>query len=91
MWMGIFIAIFAGFGVPLSIITDNNGFIGIGPALGVAVGVAVGQSIENKYREQGKIRPLAKEEKNRKKIAVFSGIAVLVLGIIAFLLLYLIN
>ena len=38
-WMGIGIAIFAGLGIPLSIITSNFAFIGIGPALGVAVGL----------------------------------------------------
>jgi hypothetical protein len=87
MWMGIGIAIFSGFGIPLSIITENPGFIGIGPALGVAVGVAIGQSIENKYKQQGKIRPLTESEQKRKKKAVTAGIIILTLGVLIFILL----
>ncbi|MDD4898811.1 MAG: hypothetical protein PHY70_05475, partial [Methanocellales archaeon] len=49
MWMGIGIAIFSGFGIPLSIATGNPGFMGIGPAIGVAFGLAIGSSIEAKY------------------------------------------
>ena len=36
MWIGICIAIFSGFGNPLSIVIENLGFIGIGPVLVVA-------------------------------------------------------
>ena len=87
MWMGIGIAIFSGLGIPISIVTKNTGFIGIGPALGIAFGLAVGQSIENKYRLEGKIRPLTDSEKKRKKYAVFLGIVLLIIGIILALLL----
>lgn len=90
MWMVIGIAIFSGFGIPLSIATDNPGFIGIGPALGVAFGLSIGQSLENKYKQQGKIRPLAESEIKRKKIAVALGVAILILGVlISILLLFL--
>ena len=89
VWMGICMAIFSGFGIPLSIITENPGFIGIGPALGVAVGVAIGQSIENKYKQKGKIRPLTESEQKRKKNAVFAGITILTLGLLVFILLFL--
>ena len=88
MWMGIFIAIFSGIGIPLSIITENPGFIGIGPALGVAVGVATGQSIENNYKQQDRIRPLTESEQKRKKNTVFAGIVILTLGVLIFILLY---
>ena len=91
MWMGIGIAIFSGFGIPLCIATDNYGLIGIGPAIGVAFGLSIGQAIENKYKKENKIRPLTEEEKKRKKMAVFAGIAILMLGVIVFLLLYLSN
>ena len=89
VWMGICMAIFSGFGIPLSIITENPGFIGIGPALGVAVGLAIGQSIENKYKQEGKIRPLTETEQKRKKNAVFAGITILTLGLLVFILLFL--
>ncbi|KYK22308.1 hypothetical protein AYK25_02595 [Thermoplasmatales archaeon SM1-50] len=88
MWMGVGIAIFSVIGVPLSIVTDNLGFIGIGPALGVAFGLAIGQSIENKYKQQGKIRPLTEFEIKRKRIAVTIGIIILMLGVVIFGLLY---
>jgi uncharacterized membrane protein (DUF441 family) len=88
MWMGICIAIFSGFGIPLSIVTENFGFFGIGPALGVAVGVAIGQSIENKYKQEGRIRPLSESEIKRKKNAVSAGIVILTLGVLISILLY---
>jgi len=88
MWMGICIAIFSGLGIPLSIVTESPGFIGIGPALGVAVGIAIGQSIENKYKKEGRIRPLTESEQKRKKNAVFAGIALLALGVLIFILLF---
>ena len=90
MWMGIGIAIFSGFGIPLSIATDNPGFIGIGPALGVAFGLSIGKSLENKYKQKGKIRPLTESELKRKKIAVAVGVAILIIGVlISILLLFL--
>ena len=86
MWMVIGIAIFSGLGVPLSIITDNFGFIGIGPAIGVAFGLSIGQSIENKYNKEGRIRPLTETENRRRKIAIIIGIALLTLGVLVFTL-----
>ncbi|MDD3421558.1 MAG: hypothetical protein PHS47_04590, partial [Methanocellales archaeon] len=77
MWMGIGIAIFSGFGIPLSIATGNPGFMGIGPAIGVAFGLAIGSSIEAKYEKEGKIRPLTKDEKHKREMLVTAGIAVL--------------
>ena len=88
MWIGICISIFSGFGIPLSIVTENPGFIGIGPALGVTVGLAIGQSIENKYKQEGRIRPLTESEQKRKKYAVTAGIVTLTLGVLIFILLY---
>jgi len=88
MWMGICIAIFSGLGIPLSIVTENPGFIGIGPALGVAVGVAIGQSIENKYKQEGRIRSLTDIEQKRKKNSIIAGIAILTLGVLIFILLF---
>jgi hypothetical protein len=88
MWMGIGIAIFSGIGVPISIIIDNFGFIGIGPAIGVVFGLSIGQSIENKYDKEGKIRPLTESEKSKRKIAIAVGIATLLLGIFVFSLMY---
>lgn len=86
MWMGIGIAIFSGVGVPLSIVLKIPGLIGIGPAIGVAFGLALGQSIESKYKKEGKIRPLTEDEKKKRKILVIAGISVFILGLWVFLL-----
>jgi hypothetical protein len=87
MWIGLGIAIFSGCGIPLSIATNNYGFIGIGPAIGVAVGSGIGQSIENKYKKEGKIRPLSESEIKNKKYASGAGIIMLTLGIITLIIL----
>lgn len=88
MWMGIGIAIFSGIGVPLSIITENFGLIGIGPAIGVAIGLSIGQSIENKYNKEGRIRSLTETEKRIWKIAITFSIAIFTLGVLVFSLMY---
>lgn len=85
-WTGLGIAIFSGIGIPLSIITDNPAFIGVGPAIGVALGSSIGQSIEKKYTREGRIRSLNDTEKRKQKIATKVGIAFLILGFLAFVL-----
>jgi len=89
-WMAIGIAIFSGFGIPLSIATGNYAFIGIGPALGVSMGLSIGSSIEAKHKKEGKVRPLTEEEKKRNKLLITLGIMSLVvlafIGILLFLL-----
>jgi len=89
MWIGIGVAIFSGFGIPLSIATENPGFIGIGPAIGVAIGLSIGSAIEAKYKKEGKIRSLTEEEKRKRQYAVLAGIAILTLGVIVFIILLL--
>ncbi|MCP4145933.1 MAG: hypothetical protein GY752_11705 [bacterium] len=84
LWMGIGVAIFSGLGISLSVATNNYGLIGVGPAIGMAFGLSIGQAIENKYKKENKIRPLTEEEKKRRKIAVMAGLAMLILGVIAF-------
>jgi len=86
MWMGIGIAIFSGIGVPLSIALRTPGLLGIGPAIGIAFGLSVGQSIESKYKKEGKIRPLTEDEKKKRRKLVIAGICVLILGLLVFLL-----
>jgi hypothetical protein len=86
MWMGIGIAIFSGVGVPLSIVLKIPGLMGIGPAIGIAFGLSLGQSIESKYKKEGKIRPLTEDEKKKRRMLVIAGICVFVLGLLVFLL-----
>jgi hypothetical protein len=91
MWMGIGIALFSGIEIPLSIATKNPGFIGIWPALGVAFRVAIGTSIESKYKKEGKIRPLTKDENKKKRMYVTTGIVILTLLSIIGLAIFLIR
>ena len=85
MWMGIGIALFSGIGVPLSIALKNPGLLGIGPALGVAFGLSLGQSIESKYKKEGKIRPLTEDEKKKRRRLVIAGICLLIFWVLVFL------
>ena len=87
MWMGIGVAIFSGIGIPLSIASENLGFMGIGPAIGVAIGLAIGSSIEARYKKEGKIRPLSEKEKKRQKMGITAGIMILSLLALIFLIL----
>jgi len=84
IWISIGIVIFSGLGVLLVLITHNHTFFVIVPGLGVAFGLAIGQVIENKYKKEGKIRPLTEDEKKLKKMAISAGIALLILGVIVF-------
>jgi len=88
LWMALGIAIFSGLGIPLSIATENYAFIGIGPSLGIAIGLVIGQAIENKYKKEGRIIPRSKEERKRTKVAILVGLALLIVGVVFFLLLF---
>jgi hypothetical protein len=82
LWMGIGAAIFSGIVIPFSIITDNPGFMGLGPALGVAAGLAIGAGIEQKHEREGRIRPLTQKEIQTRKRLVWVGVLLLVVAVI---------
>ncbi|MBT8209662.1 MAG: hypothetical protein KJP14_03965 [Eudoraea sp.] len=88
LWMGIGIALFSGLGVVISAVMENYAFIGMGPAIGVAVGLPIGQAIENKHKEQGRIRPLIEKEKKARKNILYIGLALFLLGVVVFTLMY---
>ncbi|MDX1315018.1 MAG: hypothetical protein R3356_05900 [Eudoraea sp.] len=88
MWMGISMAIFTGLGVAISAVVQNFAFIGIGPALGVGVGLPIGQMVENKYKEEGKIRPLNENEKKSRKNLLLGGILLFLAGVVVFAWMY---
>ena len=89
--MAIGIAIGAGLGVPFSIAIGKPGMFSIGLPIGVAIGYAMGLNWEKKAKEEGRIRPLTKAEKNRKKLGVYVGIAALLIGLIALVALLLLR
>ena len=91
LWIEMGIAIFSGIGIPLSIATGNNTFIGVGPAIGVAFGLSIGQAVENKYKKEVQIRPLTETEKQRRKKITIAAISLLALGVLAFLVLLMLN
>jgi hypothetical protein len=82
-FIGLGIAMGAPFGVPLWLLTDNPGMIG----MGVAIGVAIGAAMEEKYNKNP--RPLTKQEKKNKKMAVTTGVVLLLVGIVALAALFL--
>ncbi len=88
LWMGIGIALFSGLGIVISVADQNYAFLGMGPAIGVAFGLAIGQGMENKYRNQGKIRPLTEKEKRVRRNALFLGLAIFLLGVVVFSVMY---
>jgi len=65
--------------------------MGIGPAIGVSIGVAIGSSIEAKHKKEGRIRPLTKREKKNRKVIVWIGITLLIIGLAVFLIRYLLH
>lgn len=85
-WMCIGIAIISVIGISFGIVTHNYIFVYIGPAIGVAFGMIIGQSIENKYKQEGRIRPLTEKEQRRKKNAALAGIFIFTLGVFVFIL-----
>jgi len=79
IYMGMSMAIFTGGFVPIAILTNIYGLIGVGPAIGVAVGIAIGSSVEKKYKDEGRIIPRDSESTSKvKKIAIVG----IILGII---------
>ena len=79
-FISIGIALGIPFGIPLAISLGNMGFIGTGIPIGLAIGIA----LEEKYKKEGRIRPLDENEKKIRKIALIAGIVALILGIFAF-------
>ncbi len=84
LWIAVGIAIFSGVGVSLAIATKNYGLLGVGPALGAAMGIAIGQSVEQKKKAEGLIRPSTTREQQQRKILIWTLILLGVLGFIAF-------
>lgn len=82
-WIGVGMALFAGVGVVIATVTDTPGLIGIGPAVGVAFGTSVGMALEARYRREGRLRQPTPAERRRLRIALWIGVALLVLGIAA--------
>jgi hypothetical protein len=80
---GYFIVIGIGlgisFGISLAISLGNMAFIGTGLPIGLGIGI----TLEDKYKKEGRIRPLNEDEKKKRKIGLIST---LVLGIIVYLM-----
>jgi uncharacterized membrane protein YidH (DUF202 family) len=85
-WMnqgiGIGVALGAGIGVAL----DN---IAIGVGIGIAIGAAIGAEREKKHKDE--IRPITDEEKKLRKQSIMFITGTLILGLIVFLLAYMIR
>ena len=86
IWMALSVVIFSCIAIPLSIVSDNYGLIGIGPSIGVAIGLAIRQSIEQKYEKQGRIRPLTEQERKATRFGITTAIIIFVVLAVIFLL-----
>jgi len=86
-FIGIGIALGIPLGLPLAISTGNYGLMGIG----IPIGVAIGAGLEEKYKKEGRIRPLTEQEKKRQKYGVVGGLVLLLLGFVVGLGVYLLR
>lgn len=84
-WTAIGVALGAVFGIPLGIAIGDPAFFGTTLPVGIAVGVAIGSAKEKEAMKQGRIRPLTKEEKKRRDLMVYGGMATFILGMIVLL------
>lgn len=84
-FMGLWTALGIPLGMPIGIALGN---IALGPAIGVGMGVAIGAAVEAKYRKEGKIRPLTKDEEKMRRKALMWGVGFLLLGMIAGVVVY---
>jgi len=56
----------------------------MGTTVGLACGAGIGASLEKKYADR--LRPLTEAERNRKRVGLFTSIALLILGIVVLLI-----
>jgi len=68
----------------LRILFDIDVMATMGTTVGLAVGAGTGASLEKKYADR--LRPLTEAERNRKRVGLFTAIALLILGIVVLLL-----
>ncbi len=80
LWIGIGSAIGSGLGIAIAIAIGNLAFMGVGLPIGIGVGAAIGVSQEAKYRQDGKIRPLNATELKQRKVAIWAGFGLLLVG-----------
>lgn len=78
-WIGWGMAIGMALGMPFGVALGNVAF---GPGFGLPIGLAIGASLEQKYKKEGKIRPMTKKEKEGQKKIVTILMGTLVLGVI---------
>ena len=80
-YIGLGMALGIALGMPFGIAMDNPG---LGPGFGLPIGLAFGIALEKK--NEHKLRPLTKEEKEMQKKLVWFGVGALSIGVVVFLL-----
>lgn len=72
-------------GLPFGLAMGGPEFFGSGMAIGMCLGLAFGYALEEKYKKEGRIRPLTAEEKEKKDKLSKITIAGLLVGAIILL------
>ncbi len=88
-FISMYMAIFMPLGLIYGLILGPS-FYGMGLGIGLVMGIAVGTAIEVKYKKEGKIRPLTKNEKRKRRVALFVGLALGILVVLLFFIFLLI-
>ena len=83
-----YMAIFMPLGIIWGILIEPA-FIAVGVAIGFVIGLVVGTSLEERYKNQGLIRPLTKQEQDKKKIVLKIAPIIGIIVAVAFLLVFL--
>jgi hypothetical protein len=81
-WIGIGMGVFTIVAFPILIAIDRVDLIALGPAFGMSIGLPIGAMIEKKHEKLGNIRPLNEKEVKKKKIGLFFGLAILIIGVV---------
>ena len=85
----IAMAIGAPLGAVIGLAWGEAAMAGAGVALGAGVGLAIGSAIETDLRKKDRVRPLTPEERKQRWRFGIAGVAVGVLLLVAFVVLYL--
>jgi len=75
-FVALYMSIFLPIGIAIGLVFGN---IALGLPIGLVIGLVVGYFVEKKYKKEGKIRPLAKDERKKRNISLIAGIVIAII------------